>query len=383
VNKNFYLCHVTNNENYNKSYEISLSNFLKISKYKKIYRLNLDNPTSFDKMIKLSKKKKIDFLLSIEFKINNLIKLSIIRKHARKIFYLLNHSIFYFRSFKFQNRSLLNITKIKEKINNLIFLILKKFEFLPKVDIIFYSSKFYIPNKKQKNFASQENLPINIYSYEKAIRINSFVAEFYSDNKKKIKNKNIVFLDGCFNHKDRSIYSQNSSDYEEEKYYQLLNDVLKKLSKLNNSNSIFLAHPQTRVNKIRKYLKNLKIIKNKTFEELLKASHVIFHESSSVNLALLANKKVFSLNSPLLGNWINYKTKVFSSNIKCPTYMLEKICRFNDKKLLKILNQPSFNNNKYIRNNLIEMYKRKSSKQSLSYKLQNKKIYNKYLFNEN
>ena len=163
----------------------------------------------------------------------------------------------------------------------------------------------------------------------------------------------------------------------------LINIILKKLSILNNSKSLFLAHPQTKINKIKKYLKDVKIIKNRTYDEILKASHVIFHESSSVNLAILSDKKIFSLHSPLLGSWANYRTKEISSNLKCPSYMLEKIYDFNNRNLLKILKKPNIKNNKYIKNNLINMYQGNNKRKLAKYKLENNKIFNKYLFHEN
>lgn len=383
MKKKYYLCQVVNNKSYNKSYKNSFLNFIRNSKYKKIYNLNLDDKKSYDKIVELCKKKKIDFLFFTEFKIKYLIKIIKIKKSARKIFYLLNHSVFYYRNYKFKNNFLSNFKKFEEKLNFYIYKIFQTIGLLPEVDLIFYSSKLYIKKKNQKKIISQYNLPINIYAYKKAIRINSYIGEYFINNKIKIKNENIIFLDGCFNHNDRSIYCQKASDQEEKKYYMLINIILKKLSILNNSKSLFLAHPQTKINKIKKYLKDVKIIKNRTYDEILKASHVIFHESSSVNLAILSDKKIFSLHSPLLGSWANYRTKEISSNLKCPSYMLEKIYDFNNRNLLKILKKPNIKNNKYIKNNLINMYQGNNKRKLAKYKLENNKIFNKYLFHEN
>ena len=110
----------------------------------------------------------------------------------------------------------------------------------------------------------------------------------------------------------------------------------------------------------------------------MKSSHVIFHESSAINFALLLNKKILSINSPLLGKWLNYRTKQIALKIKCPSYQLENICNLSNKSLLKILKKPYIKNFSYIRNNLIKIY---NNKKVINYELENKKIFKKYLFN--
>ena len=105
-------------------------------------------------------------------------------------------------------------------------------------------------------------------------------------NKLKKKKKNIVFIDGGFNHEDRLVYCKRSTYEQEIEYYYLINKLLNKLSLLNKSNAIFLAHPQSNIFKVKKFLKNIKIIQNKTYSEILKSSHIIFHESSSINFAI-------------------------------------------------------------------------------------------------
>ena len=388
--KEIYLCHVLEGNSFNKSYFETYSNFLRNSKYKKIYYLFLDNTyTKFraskknniitiKDIEKLSKKNQVDFLLSFEFKVKYLFSIMKIKKVSRKIYYLLNNTIFYYRNFRFKEKNLLFFFKITNiSISYIVLNILKKFKIIPKVDFIFYSTNFFI-NKKRNIILSQENLPLNIYGYKRLIRVNSFAAENTINIKNKLKKKNIVFVDGGFNHDDRSIYCKRSTSHQEKKYYDLINKLLNKLSLLNKSDAIFLAHPQTNVYKIKKYLKNIKVIKNKTYKEIMKSSHVIFHESSAINFALLLNKKILSINSPLLGKWLNYRTKQIALKIKCPSYQLENICNLSNKSLLKILKKPYIKNFSYIRNNLIKIY---NNKKVINYELENKKIFNKYLFN--
>lgn len=390
MKKKICLCHVIEKNNFNKSYLESYSNFLKNSKYEKIYHLLLDNKvnnfkvtrnsnlTSLKEIVKLSKDNHIDFLLSFEFKIQYLLSIFKIKKLSRKTYYILNNSIFYYRNFRFKNKNLkFFIENIYKLTNYCLLSIFKILKIIPKIDVIFYSSNFFI-NKKKNYFSSQENLPLNIYGYKRAIKINSFAAEKIVNIKNKLKKKNIVFVDGGFNHEDRSIYCNRSSRFQEEEYYDLLNKLLNRLSSLNKSKAIFLAHPQTNVFKIKKYLKNVKIIKKKTFNEILKSSYVIFHESSAINYAVLLNKKIISINSPLLGKWTNYRTKQIALQIKCPTYQLEKVCNLKDRNLLKILKKTHVKNHSYIRNNLITI---ENNKKVINYKLENQKIFNKYLFN--
>ena len=389
MKKKLYLCHVLEKNSFNKSYFESYSNFFKNSKYKKIYYLLLNNTNkiknskktnivSFKEILKLSENNQIDFLLSFEFKIQYFFSVMKIKKVSRKIYYILNNTIFYYRNFKFKNKKILfffkNInTFIKYNILN-IFEILK---IIPKIDFIFYSTALFI-NKKKNFFSLQENSPLNIYGYKRAIKINSFAAENTVNIKNKLKKKNIVFIDGGFNHEDRLVYCKRSTYEQEIEYYYLINKLLNKLSLLNKSNAIFLAHPQSNIFKVKKFLKNIKIIQNKTYSEILKSSHVIFHESSSINFAILANKRILSINSPLLGKWTNYRTKQIAKQIKCSSYKLEDICNLSNKNILKILKKPYVKNNSYIKKNLINIY---NNKKIINYKFKNQKIFNKYLFN--
>lgn len=393
MKKNTYLCHVIERSNFNKSYLSSYSYFLKNSKYKKILYLFLDNKKknnlkknylNLNQITELSKSNKIDFLLSVEFKIKNLFSIFKIKNISRKTFYLLNNTIFYYRSYKFKGKT---IFFFKNFINIIKFSILKFFQFInviPKVDFVFYSTQFYLNKNDVYKFSFQKNLPLNIYGYDKIVRVNSFASEFLSiKNKNNIKKKKyIVFLDGCFNHKDRSTFCEGSTLSQERAYYKLLRKLLNRLSKLNNSKSIFLAHPQTNVHRIKKYLKDIEIVKNETLNKILNSSFVLFHESSSVNYAILANKKIISLHSPLLGKWMNFRTKTISSQIKCPTYDLEKLCNLEEDKLVSILKKPYFKNIDYIKNNLLIMNKKKKYKEIIKPILQNKKIINKCLFDE-
>ena len=66
-----------------------------------------------------------------------------------------------------------------------------------------------------------------------------------------------------------------------------------------------------------------------------------------------------------------------------PILYVGKIYDFNNRNLLKILKKPNIKNNKYIKNNLINMYQGNNKRKLAKYKLENNKIFNKYLFHEN
>ncbi len=390
MKKNYYLCIVFNNNSLNQVYFKSIFKFFKNTKYKKVFFLNLDEKKSFykrkeknitlKKILDISNIHRVDYLISFEFKIRYFFDLIQIKKKNNKIFYFFNNYILFYRYYTFKKKNIKLIIKlVYKKINFYLLRLLQYLKLIPVIDLIFYTSNIEITNNK---FFYQGSFPIDILDYKKAIRINSLVFEYFIKNKNNKQNKNIVFLDGCFNHKDRFIFCHPASAEEEKKYYFLLNSFFEKLKIILKKEIYFLAHPDNNINSLKKYMKNIKIIKNNTFFEILDASHVFFHESSSVNLAILLNKKFFQLKSPLLGKWVNYRTKIISQKINCPTYSLERLCKMANNKLLALLNKKNYIDKNYIQNNLALSYNGNIKLNLKKYKLENLKTLEKNLFNE-
>ena len=390
MKKNYYLCIVFNNNSQDKVYFKSILKFFKNTRYKKIFYLNLDEKkfsykkkqknTTLKKILDISNIHSVDYLISFEFKIRYFFDLIQIKKKRNKIFYFFNNYIFYYRYYTFKKKNIKLIIKlINKKINFCLFWLLQYLKLIPIIDLIFYASNIEITNNK---FFYQGSFPMDILDFKKAIRINSLVFEYFIKNKNNKQNKNIVFLDGHFNHKDRFVFCQSASAEEEKKYYFLLNSFFEKLKIILKKEIHFLAHPDSNMNSLKKYMKNIKIIKNNTFLEILDSSHVFFHESSSVNLAILLNKKFFQLKSPLLGKWVNYRTKIISQKINCPTHSLERLCKMDNNKLLILLNKKNYIDKNYIQNNLALSYNGNNKLNLKKYKLENLKIFEKNIFDE-
>jgi hypothetical protein len=390
VKKNCYLCIVLNNKSINQVYFNSILEFFKKTRYKKIFFLNLDEKKffyknkkkniTFKKILDISDIHRVDYLISFEFKIRYFFDLIKIKKKSNKIFYFFNNYIFFYRNYTFKKKNIKLIIKlIYKKINFCLFWLLQHLKLIPVIDLIFHTSNIKITNNK---FFYQGSFPIDILDYKKAIRINSLIFEYFIKNKNNKQNKNIVFLDGCFNHKDRFVFCHPASAEEEKKYYFLLNSFFEKLKIILKKEIHFLAHPDSNINSLKKYMKNIKIIKNNTSFEILVASHVFFQESSSVNLAILLKKKFFQLKSPLLGKWVNYRTKIISQKINCPTHSLERLCKMDNNKLFILLNKKNYIDKNYIQNNLALSYNGNNKLNLKKYKLENLKIFEKNIFDE-
>jgi hypothetical protein len=160
-------------------------------------------------------------------------------------------------------------------------------------------------------------------------------------NKKK-KEKYIVFVDSCLDHKDVVKYQGNLKEDKREKYYFLIKNILNTFKKFYKKKIIICLHPKTNKKVIEKYLKGFYITKFNTLFYITRAKIILFHESSAIINAIILKKKIINLYGSIMGPYYKIRNKIYPKLINIPRLnindckkikkkQLNKFERFNDR----------------------------------------------------
>ncbi len=236
---------------------------------------------------------------------------------------ILNMSIGVSKKLKIFNKKKL----LKKGLSFMIFRFLVLINYLPRIDLLFESSKENILNiNKQIGRKIKNYFPVIDISYIKEIEhINCRAYDSYIDKLDNISEQFIVFLDGGFDHPDVEKHGKKQSLENREKYYFLLNKILEKLSRFYKKEIIFCVHPKVDENQIKTFFDNekVKIMKYQTQYFILRAFLVVMHESSTTFDALILKKRVMNLNSKIMGNFYYERNKFYPKRISIPSYTME------------------------------------------------------------
>ena len=252
------------------------------------------------------------------------------------------------------------LIKLSKKLTNYIYRFLVLIKYFSNVFIYFESrNKIYencILNKKK--IISKIFPFFNILYFENIYKINSFSYDRYLENKNNLKENKIVFIDGNYKHPDILSYKNFDLVALQKIYFERLENFFKWICKIFNQPVEICLHPSSDKEQYKSFFKNRIITQNSTYESIANSSVVIFHESSAFLDAILYKKKIISLNTSLLGEYISnrinyYKNQfnlvsinldIFNSNL---TYKYERSSILND------LNAAIKNYDYYIKENLI------------------------------
>lgn len=202
-----------------------------------------------------------------------------------------------------------------QNINFLIYFFLYLFKFIPKTDILFHYNKNlkdqigYCFNDSYKTTFSKilkANLFKKKFFFKKTIIIKPKSYDELINTKKNIY-KYLVFLDSCFDHRDRSEYDKKPTEKEKFNYYKEIELTFK-----NIKNFVFCAHPNTNIKELKFYLNNIKIVKFNTNKYIKKSKIIFFHESSSILDALYLKKKILLMDSDFLGQYFKFRNNLYS-----------------------------------------------------------------------
>ena len=334
-NKDFYLFkemygHI--NKNFKKFYYINLYYILnpkkKINKF--IYPKNfiVICPKNYKDLEKFLQKKDLHAFMALGKKFEYLLFFYLLKKYDVKLF--INFSIGYYKEKRFFfNKSLIenviNIFRffIITKISRIIYRLGLILNIAPRYEAIFTGS-----NSEKKIYKAiikdgSSYLKLRPKFINNVHKINFRTYDNLKDKIKSQEEKYIVFLDSGFDHGDVIIQQGPHSEENRKKYYSLLQDVLVKFSKLYNKKIIICLHPKTNEKIVRKYIKNLKLIKYQTQNYILKAHTVMFHESSSVLDAIFLKKRIINLQSDVMGEYYRTRNKYYPSKTKMFSLKME------------------------------------------------------------
>ena len=348
---------------FNKFYVINLIKLIDKKKIKK--KLNtfpknfiIFTPSSYDELDKYLSKLNLYMFVALGRKVKYLRSLRILKKNDIKL--MLNFSTGVMPQNDkelFSNKKKLNIEFYK--LYHYFFRFLNIINFIPRIDIVFEVNKLVKDHFESLFLKKIKNLfGFDLSYFKKIIRINSRSYDDFYDQKIKIKNDYISFLDSGFDHSDRIRINGKPTKKQRDKYYKLLNNFLLNLSKIYKKKIIINAHPKTNIKILKKYLGNFKIVKFKSKEYTFKSEIVIFHESSSINWAILLKKKIVILsNKKNLGSYFENRIEHFSKNLGLKSLCIEELKKYKINKIKKIINNSNKNFNFYINNTLCMNYK--------------------------
>tara|TARA_Y100000591_G_C21855030_1_gene714921 strand:- start:19348 stop:20550 length:1203 start_codon:yes stop_codon:yes gene_type:complete len=244
-------------------------------------------------------------------------------------------------------------SKISKKFSRAIYRMLVLFNYFPTIFMYFESRKKIYENCKIKKKGNlQKFVPgLNINYFQNVFRINTKA----SDNLKKIKNlkkKKIVFLDGNYKHPEIVSRSNLKATQIKKIYFKNLDFLFNKLKKAFKMKIEICLHPSSEKNEYKKFFKKIKVSQFQTQKSIRDAYLVLFHESGSITDAILQKKKIISVQTEILGNYISQRTNIYKDKLKLFSINLDDMEVLEFKELLKKIKKSNFFIEKYIRENL-------------------------------
>jgi hypothetical protein len=255
---------------------------------------------------------------------------------------LKNKSIFFTSAFFF----------LRKKFIYYIFRILTILEIFPKIDVYFESKKNIVKAVKSGLSSQIEKLlPFTKLSYfRKVYIINSRAFKIIKKNN--ISNRYLCFIDSNFCALDRVLREGKINNKDKKLYYYYLKKLFFELQKIFKKKMIICVHPKNNDKIFYSYFKKFTIRKYETSKIITKSAIVLFHDSSAITDAILQKKNIISLNSELLGNYLNKSTKLYSKILGTHSIELDKNYQLNKTELIKKLNITKKKMNFYVKNNL-------------------------------
>ncbi len=343
--------------------------------FKKVHIINLIELKFREKKEKINNKKIFPnnyklhhFTSSIEFlnffKKNEMVALQYLSKNPDffKIFFLIKLA-------KIKNIMIMNLGNFGNKITpdfntkNIfafkhyyskgfyyLFRILTILNVFPKVDLLFESNTEIVKainNGLSRKF--ENTFPFFKISYFRKVEIiNSiFFDQLKNVRIKKSNNKKfILYVDFPIDHGDRVQREGNVNRFIKKNFYLNLDNFLKNLSDLFNLRVVVGLHPSSKDGF--KYLSNFEITKQRTIDLIPKCEIAIFTNSSLVSSAVIYRKKIISIDSKYLGNYISDLTNRYKKSLNLYSVNIDKKFSLNKSDCSKRMHQSKKHYNKFI-----------------------------------
>lgn len=176
---------------------------------------------------------------------------------------------------------------------------------------------------------------INLRHTLKKVLINNRELEF-TKNKELKKKGYILLVDTPINHPDAVLREGAIKKRETNFYHKTLIEYLSKLQKIYKKKIYIGIHPKSNLFKLKSIYKRFRVFKYKTRELIFNSEIILFFDSSAIIPAFLLDKKIINIQTKLMGNWMYFRSKLYSKQINLVNYNLdEKKYFFKNKEIKK------------------------------------------------
>jgi hypothetical protein len=347
----------------NEIHFLDVSNLLKSSVYVNVNEIGenitLDQPKTNYQLKNSLKKKNYIYMYCIDTSPKYLfINFLLARSKVKK--FILSNIGYNPDNFNYFQRNIFEKLKIFIKLRLFYFVtrFLVIFNLSPKIDFFFESSNFVINSiKKANSLKIKKKIPfLNFSYYLNLIKVNSkhYDNVFYSAFD--VEEKNIIYVDGNYNHADRILRDGPASIEDQRNFFQNTNKNLNRLKDLYKKDVIICLHPSTDEEDAKKnFDKKFKIVKYQTEKFVSSAFIVVFHESSSIIQAILLKKKIIAFAGDCLGSYVRNRINLYSEILRIKKYELDNfdIEEKNKEAFISELETITDNYNSYVTDNIV------------------------------
>ena len=220
-----------------------------------------------------------------------------------------------------------------------------------RIDIYFESDKAMVNNSNNSLAKKIEKIfPfLKICYFEKTIHINSRSFDMLTKAKLNLSEEKIVFLDEAISSGDVIIREGRPDEKLRLKYFTQLGQFLLVLSNIFNKKITICLHPTTDLDMYKKYLGTFEMCKFQTTENIRQAFIVVFHSSTAIYEAIFLKKKIISLKSNTLGEFMADITNHQQKSLGLFSYSLDEKKELNKDLLQATLEKITKNYDHYIK----------------------------------
>ncbi len=338
---------------YKKFYFINVNNIFNKKKLKissLIYKKNIVhfNPKSISELNSFLKSNKIFLINNLSFKFSHTIYHYLVGRN--NIFQISFSNIFHFSSYKNENWVHVGFVQkmrylFEKKISLFVFRSLVILRIIKQIDILCIAQK----NIFKKNASTYREKTFFIKKY-KHIRAISVKLPFIQKHKG-VSKKYITFIDSGIEHADILRRGHLINNEMVKNYFSFLRIYLKKLNKIFHKEIIICLHPSSNYQLYKKELNNFKIFKYKTEKYILNSDLILFHDSTAIFTAIFLHKKIISLKSNIMGDYLNTRRLFYSKPFSFVEHDIEQNLKIKKKLLNPELIKKKNNYNKIVKKN--------------------------------
>lgn len=239
---------------------------------------------------------------------------------------------------------------INKNISYKIITILSILKIVPKVDIRFTSNSRLV---FKKNLLRKFIEYFKIAYVKKYILVNSKSYDLSIENKKKITQENIAYLDPMIDNVEMKAIRGEINKENIQKHYLQLIRFLKEIELFFNKKIIVCLHPRDNYLEKKEIFKDFKVVQYKTQETILKSFLVVFFETSAIIDAIILKKKLLTLYSNLIDATYKHGSDRYVKELGITQFNINDLDKYQYlNKIFSIMEKTTPNYENYIKKNI-------------------------------